>query len=303
MEVIRTTGLGKFYGEKKAVDDLNMLVRKGDIYGFIGRNGSGKSTTLKMICGLAKPSTGEIQIFHKPVSDSVVRRRTGMLIENPGIYPEFSARENMMLKAKCLGLMDGDHNVDELLKVTELDKTGKKKTKNFSMGMKQRLGIAMALLGKPDLLILDEPINGLDPEGILQVRNLLIRLNQEKGMTIVISSHILGELSKIATRYGIIKEGHLAEEISAVDLDKKRKDYLHLRVDNPKKAAILLEENCKIHSYEVRPQGEIRIYGDADSGLLSGIFAENGVQVQELFRHQQDLEGYFLELMGGEEHV
>ncbi|MDO4297142.1 MAG: ATP-binding cassette domain-containing protein [Lachnospiraceae bacterium] len=303
MEVIRTVDLWKTYGRKHAVENLQMVVQKGDIYGFIGRNGAGKSTTLKMICGLAAPTKGEIRLFGKSAEDDTVRSRIGMLVENAGLYPGFSAYENMMQKAACLGLADEKKKVWELLELVELSGAGNKKVKNFSMGMKQRLGIAMALLGNPDLLILDEPINGLDPEGILQMRHLLQRLNQEHGITMVISSHILGELSKIATRYGIIKDGRLVEQISADELAQRCRDYLYVKVEQPKEAAVLLEQKLGIDQYEVYPEGELRIYDECDGRAVGRLFAQNGIVAEELFRHQQDLESYFLELMGGEAHV
>ena len=188
MNVVELSSISKVYGRKRAVDHLDMTVQKGDIYGFIGRNGAGKSTTLKMICGLAAPTAGDIRLFGKTVKNDTVRKRTGMLIENAGLYPGLSARENMLLKAKCLGLVDAVQKTEELLSFTGLADVGKKKTKHFSMGMKQRLGIALALLGNPDLLILDEPINGLDPEGIREIRSMLVSLNEERGITIIISS-------------------------------------------------------------------------------------------------------------------
>lgn len=206
--VITTNGLTKSYKGKPAVDHVSMRVQKGDIYGFIGRNGAGKSTTLKMLCGLVYPTAGEIQLFEGSVMDEAARRRIGILIEDAGLYPHLTARENMILKARYLGLVSDD-SVDQALELMNIADTGKKKVKNFSMGMKQRLGIAMALLGNPDLLILDEPINGLDPEGIREIRECIQRLNEQSGKTIIISSHILGELSKLANRYGIIKDGQL----------------------------------------------------------------------------------------------
>lgn len=299
MEVIKTSALSKVYGAKRAVDHLDMTVRQGDIYGFIGRNGSGKSTTMKMLCGLAQPTEGEVRLFGQPVTDEAARRRVGVLVENAGLYPDCSAYENLMLKAVCLGVVDADKKVRELLSTVGLAQTGKQHTKKFSMGMKQRLGVALALLGSPDLLLLDEPINGLDPEGIREVRELLVRLNREKGITLVVSSHILGELSKIATRYGILKDGSLVEEIAAEELHARCKDYLRVRVADAKAACVLLEQALGAVQYEVRPEGELRIYGETDAAKVSAVLAANGVPVLELYLHRQDLEAYFLELMGG----
>ena len=303
MEVVQTKALCKVYGQKRAVDNLSMCVHEGDIYGFIGKNGAGKSTALKMLCSLAAPTSGEISIFGKPVSDSISRKRTGILVESPGIYPNMSARENMMLKAACLGLVDGKEKVQELLRLTGIADTGKKKTKQFSMGMKQRLGIAMALLGNPDLLILDEPINGLDPEGMSEVRMLLKKLNQERGITILLSSHILGELSKLATRYGVIRDGRMVQEITAQELEENCRDYLHVRVDKPKEAAVCLEQGLGITRYEVRPEGQLLIYDNCESDQVSRTLTGNGIVVRELYLHRRDLEEYFVEMMGGGENA
>lgn len=299
MEVIQTKALCKIYGKKRAVDNLTMTVHEGDIYGFIGKNGAGKSTALKMMCSLATPSSGEVEIFGKPVSDSTARKRTGILIENPGIYPNLSAAENMMLKATCLGLPDGRERVGRMLSFVGLDTVGKKKTKQFSMGMKQRLGVAMALLGSPDLLILDEPINGLDPEGMAEVRSLLQKLNQERGITILLSSHILGEMGKLATRYGVIRNGKMVQEVTAKELDENCRDYMYVKVDRPKEAAVCLEQSLHIARYEVRPKGELRIFDGCESEQVSRALTAQGIVVQELYRHRRDMEEYFLELMGG----
>lgn len=295
---VRTHGLTKFYGQKPAVDHIDMNVKKGEIYGFIGRNGAGKSTTLKMLCGLAHPTEGEISLFGSPVSDQTARRRVGMLIENAGLYPNCTARENMTLKAKCLGLVNMD-SVDRFLKLMNMADTGNKKVKQFSMGMKQRLGIAMALLGNPDLLILDEPINGLDPEGIREIRECLLKLNKEEGKTILISSHILGELSKIATQYGIIKDGQLIRQMTKEDLEEQCRDYLLVEVEHAERAAAVLAENIPDASYEVFAQGRIHIYDYLDSGKVTTLLVQNGVTVFSCGLHQIDLEQYFLELMDG----
>ena len=229
MAVIQTVGLSKRYKDRWAVDGLNLQVEQGDIYGFIGQNGAGKSTTLKLLCGIAKPTQGEALIFGKPIRDSVARRRVGALIEQPGLYPDLSGRENLRLYAVLLGLDSPERQVEAVLKTVGLSSKEKKPVRHYSMGMKQRLGVGLALLGGPDLLLLDEPINGLDPEGIREMRELLLRLNRERGLTILVSSHILGELSKIATRYGVIRAGRMAEQIAAAELEQKCADYLLLR--------------------------------------------------------------------------
>ena len=238
---VETKGLTKLYGGKAAVKDLNLRVGEGQIYGFIGRNGAGKSTTLKMISGLASPTQGEVSLFGKPLSDPVVRRRLGVLIEEAGLYPNMTARQNVVMKAKCMGLAE-EKSIDQVLDLTGLSNTGKKQVKHFSMGMKQRLGVALALLGNPDLLILDEPINGLDPEGIKELRQLVLKL-QEEGKTILLSSHILGELSKIATNYGIIKDGELMEQITRSELEEKCQDYFQVEVGDVRRALPVIQES------------------------------------------------------------
>ena len=303
MTVIQTTGLSKRYKRRWAVDHLDLAVEQGDIYGFIGQNGAGKSTTLKLLCGLARPTQGEALIFGKPVRDSVARRRVGALIEQPGLYPDLSGQENLRLCAALLGLDSPERQVEDILKTVGLAPGEKKPVRQYSMGMKQRLGVALALLGGPDLLLLDEPINGLDPEGIREMRELLLRLNRERGLTILVSSHILGELSKIATRYGIIQQGRMVEQITAAELEQKCTDYLHLKADQPQKAAALLERELRLTRWEMRPEGEIRIYEAVDARAVGQMLAQAGLAVEEMGLHRQDLEGYFLERMGGNDHV
>ena len=303
MSVIQTMGLSKRYKDRWAVDHLDLRVEQGDIYGFIGQNGAGKSTTLKLLCGLARPTQGEALIFGKPVRDSVARRRVGALIEQPGLFPDLSGRENLRLCATLLGLDSPERQVEEILKTVGLAPKEKKPVRHYSMGMKQRLGVALALLGGPDLLLLDEPINGLDPEGIREMRELLLRLNRERGLTILVSSHILGELSKIATRYGIIQGGRLMEQITAAELEQKCTDYLHLKADQPQKAAALLERELHLTRWEMRPEGELRIYEAVDARAVGQLLTQAGVAVEEMGLHRQDLESYFLERMGGSDRV
>lgn len=306
---VETLSLTKSYNGKAAVNHLSMQVRQGAIYGFIGRNGAGKSTTLKMLCGLAKPTEGEIRIFGKPAEDPYMARRLGCLIESTGLYPKMTARQNMMMKAKCMGLTD-EKSVDRALASTGLSDTGSKKARHFSMGMKQRLGIGLALLGNPDLLILDEPINGLDPEGTREVRELLLALSQE-GKTLIISSHILGELSKIATHYGIIKEGNLVEQIDRETLEGNCRDYFQIEVDDSKRALPLILEHAPQMQAEVMDDRIIRLYDLKDGAWLNHLLIENRVQVYSSGFHHMDLEEYFLNRMdnladgrkGGGKHV
>lgn len=297
--VLTTENLTKIYGAKKAVDKANMHVKKGDIYGFIGKNGAGKTTLMRMVTGLAKPSGGSIRLFE---SDQLVkqRARVGSLIENPGIYGNLSAKGNIEYFRKLFGIKEAEQT-DKVLSYVGLDSKDKKKARNFSLGMKQRLGIAIALLANPDFLILDEPINGLDPEGIKEIRDLLLKLNKEQEITILISSHILGELSKIATTYGIIKNGTLVEEFSREELKERCKRCIKVKVNDTKKAANILETVLGISEYEVLDGQEIRIFSNLDeSGIINRNLVENQLEVTELRMAGQDLEGYFMELLGGE---
>ena len=295
--VVEINNLCKTYKDTKAVAHVNMTIKKGDIYGFIGRNGAGKSTTLKMIVGLIFPTSGQIKLFGES-RNKFTDRRIGSLIENPGLYPNLSAYDNMELKAIALGLKDKE-KIIELLNLVKLDYKSKKIVKKFSLGMKQRLAIALALLGNPDLLILDEPINGLDPEGIRQIREVIQYLNENKKMTIIISSHILGELSKIATRYGIIRDGQMIEEISAKELDQKCRDYLLLKVEQVEKAIPLLENDLGIYDYIVHENNEIRIYDHIESSKIILVLIKHNIKINQIYYQKQDLESYFLEKIGG----
>lgn len=302
MDAIHTSGLCKRYGTKNVVDNLELQVPKGAIYGFIGRNGSGKSTTQKMVCGLINSSAGEIQLFDKPVNDPDVRSKVGTLIEQPGLYPGMSSLENVILQGCSIGVDDPKARALEALEKVGLIKFSKKKAKHLSLGMKQRLGIAIAMLGQPELLILDEPINGLDPEGIAQLREVIERLNHEQGVTIFMSSHILGELSKIATHYGIIKDGKLVQQMTAGDLAKKRKDYLVIKVDDAPNAAEILSRELKTTAFEIIAEDEVHFMNVTDTRAVNCILYSNDCTVQEVFLHQQDLEEYFIDLMGGVDH-
>lgn len=294
---VETLSLTKTYKRKAAVSHLDMKVQEGAIYGFIGRNGAGKSTTLKMLCGLAKPTEGEIRLFGKSAGDPITARRVGCLIESAGLYPHMTARQNAIMKAKYMGLADPGA-VDKVLEATGMDNTGTKKVKLFSMGMKQRLGIALALLGNPDLLVLDEPINGLDPEGVREIRQLIQRLNEE-GKTFIISSHILGELSKLSTHYGIIKEGKLVEQLTREELEQKCADYFQIETDDVKRALPLITENMPDIQTEVCDSQTIRLYGLTEGPGLNHLLIANGVRIYSSGFHHMDLEDYFLARMDG----
>lgn len=226
MEIlVQTSDLTKHYGQHKVVNNVNLSVRRGEIYGLIGRNGAGKTTVLRLICGLVKPTSGAISLFGQNSHNTVyMRRHMGLLIESPGIYPNMNARDNVKLKCLAMGISSKGY-VTELLRDVGLSADDKKKVKHFSVGMKQRLGIALALVGNPELVILDEPINGLDPQGMAEIREIIVRLNTERNITFIISSHILTELSKIATSYGIIEKGELKKQILKTELTEDLEEY------------------------------------------------------------------------------
>ena len=298
--LLQTRNLTKQYGRHRAVDDVNMHIKKGAIYGFIGRNGAGKTTCLKMISGLSTPSYGEIEMFgYKGKDLQKVRSRVGCLIEAPGLYGNMSAYDNLNIKCKLTGIKKKGY-IEELLKTVGLDTVGQKKTKHYSLGMKQRLGIALALVGEPDLLILDEPINGLDPQGIVEVRETIQKLAKERGMTICISSHILEELSKIATDYGIIHNGCLVQELTREELMKKCSERIELTLDNPKQAIPVLDD-MGFSSYQVIDKEHILIFERlGESASLNMELAKAGIPVKVISITSEELENYFLRLTGGD---
>lgn len=298
--LLQTSNLTKQYGRHRAVDDVNMHIKKGAIYGFIGRNGAGKTTCLKMISGLSTPSYGEIEMFgYKGKDLQKVRSRVGCLIEAPGLYGNMSAYDNLNIKCKLTGIKKKGY-IEELLKTVDLDTVGEKKTKHYSLGMKQRLGIALALVGEPDLLILDEPINGLDPQGIVEVRETIQKLAKERGMTICISSHILEELSKLATDYGIIHNGCLVQELTREELMKKCSERIELTLDNPKQAIPVLDD-MGFNSYQVIDKEHIHIFERlGESASLNMELAKAGIPVKGISITSEELENYFLRLTGGD---
>ena len=300
MDVVETYGLMKTFGGKTAVDHFDMHVNQGDIYGFVGRNGAGKTTVMRMLAGLAEPSGGEVRVFGTSPREAGTSRRIGVLIEAPGLYGTMSAYDNMMLKALALGLVDPKAKVRDLLEFTGLGQVGKKKTKQFSMGMKQRLGLALALLGDPDLLLLDEPLNGLDPEGAREIRRLIMQLNDQRGITVVISSHVLEQLGKMATRYGVIREGRMVRELTAAEVDQECSDFLQLEAANPALALAVLQERFAGLRFQSMPGGAIRLFGGADAGAVGAALNEEGIAIRGLYAHRRDLEEFFVEMMGAE---
>ena len=299
--VLKTYKVSKKYKDQMAVDNVNMTIRKGDIYGFIGQNGAGKTTLIRLITGLAHKTAGEIELFGGSSEEELNKGREliGSLIESPAFYANMTARENLEV-SRLVRNIPNKESIDEVLNLVGLKDTGKKKVKDFSLGMRQRLGIANALLGNPKLLILDEPINGLDPKGIIEIRELLKKINREKDITILISSHILGELSELATTYGIISHGKLIEEITAKQLAEKCRQYIDLIVDDTKKSVILLEKEFGINDYEVLANNEIRIYSHLDqSGMINSTLSKNGILVDKIAIKGEKLEEYFMEVVGG----
>lgn len=303
MNVIQTHALEKQYGAKRAVNLFDMHVAQGDIYGFVGRNGAGKSTVMKMIAGLIHPTSGEIQLFGETVTPGTGHQNVGVLIENAGLYPHMSAEQNLMMKALCLGVADAKQQTARLLAFVGLSEVAKKNTGKFSMGMKQRLGLALALMGDPDVLLLDEPLNGLDPEAVREIRLLLQKLNEERGVTILISSHILDQLGKIATRYGIIRDGMMVRELTAVEVEQECQDYVELKVADVTVALALLEERMQGLEYRAMPNGSLRIFGLNTMTEISEILNRENIAVHGLQMHQRDLEEFFVEMMGDERHV
>lgn len=295
--VLKTKELTKRFGGKLAVSNVDMHIREGEVYGLIGENGAGKTTIMRMVAGLASQTNGEIELFDS--SDlNAGRKRIGCVIENPAIYGNMTARENIEVFRRLVG--DNRENIaEEILETVGLGDTGKKKAKNFSLGMKQRLSIGIALLGDPDFLILDEPINGLDPTGIAEVRDLITKLNEEKKKTILISSHILGELFKVATHFGVIRKGELVEEFSRDELSEKCKQNIKIVVDNIEKAENIVREKFTAN-YNVIDGNTLLINYDLDSiDVINAALVNAGVGVKHLSLYGLDLEGYFIELMRG----
>ena len=297
MNAIEIRNLSKRFGQKQALNGLNMTVPQGAIYGFIGENGSGKSTTEKLICGLLVPSGGEIKLFGKDYKDAGVRARVGVLIEQPGCFPNYSVWNNLMLQAANLNIKNAAEEVRKVLKVVRMDGAASNKFKNCSLGMKQRIGIAMALMGNPALLVLDEPINGLDADGMRIMREVLTDITKTYNCTVVISSHILAELEKIATHYGIVKGGRMIKEMTAQELEADCPTFVALQAKDMERAKELLEKN---YSRVTEENGYIRVYGGASSEEIVYYLYKNGVTVTEIKTDKIGLEEYYIDLMHGE---
>lgn len=298
--VLATHGLCRVYGKVPALDHVSVTVRRGDIYGLVGRNGAGKTTLMRLVTGQSFPTAGSVELFGSGGGDlERERHRTGCMIEIPSFVPFLTARENLEYYRVQRGI-PGKGVVDEALEAVDLKDTGKKKFKTFSLGMKQRLGLALALMNHPDFLILDEPINGLDPEGVAEFRQLLLRLNRERQTTILISSHILTELSSIATCYGFLERGTLLEEISADELHERCRTCLRLQVDDAAKASVVLQSALGAGSFEVLPGNVIELYDLLDRPQeVPAALTAAGVALFGMEQKGSDLEAYFLGLIGG----
>ena len=298
--VLKTIALCKSYRRFHALNGVTMNVPKGAIYGFVGRNGAGKTTLIRLICGLQEPSAGEFTLYGTKHTDSKIaraRRHMGAVVETPALYGDMTAAENLKMQYAMLGLPSYD-GIDDLLKLVRLDDTGKKKAKNFSLGMKQRLGIALALCGNPDFLILDEPINGLDPQGIVEIRELILRLNRERNITVLISSHILDELAKLATHYGFIDKGKIVQEISAAELEAKCRKYLHVKVSDTALFANVMDKRGA--EYEILSDTEANLYGEFRISELSAALAAEQCELLSITEHEESLENYFINLVGSD---
>ncbi len=294
--ILETRALTKIYGKKAAVNNLNLRIKQGEIYGFIGKNGAGKTTAMKMMCSLAKPTNGEV-LFKgmNPETTLEMRGRIGCLIETPGILPNMTAYEN--LKAKCLFMgVKEKGTVEKLLETVNLKDTGTKKAGKFSLGMKQRLGIALALIGNPDILLLDEPINGLDPEGIAEIRELILRLNREHNITVFISSHILEELSKIATTYGIIHKGELIKELTHDELMTQCSESIVIKTTDSQLALPVLDK-MGYTGYSAVDSETIEVRERLDSiSALNAELVQNGISVSGIAEKKESVEDFFLRL-------
>ena len=298
MNAIEIKNLSKSFRGMYAVDHLNMTVPVGAIYGFIGENGSGKSTTMKLLCGHLVPNGGQIKLFGKKHTDSGVRVRVGALIENAGCFPGSSVYQNLMMQCINLGIENADEEIHRVLQIVRMDEHAELKFKKCSLGMKQRIGIAMALLGDPALLILDEPINGLDTDGMRIMREILTDITQKYGCTVLISSHILGELEKIATHYGVIRQGKMIMEISAEEMDSRAQVFVSLKAKDMRGAKSAL----KAKFANVREEGEyIRVYDVNDTELIVEHLLKNGHVVSEIKKNKIGLEEYYIELMSAKE--
>ena len=297
--ILQTNSLTKKYKNFQALNGLSMHVPKGSIYGFVGKNGAGKTTLIRLICGLQEPTSGDFSLYDiQNNSRNIVksRRRMGAVVETPSIYMDMTAEENLKQQYLILGLPSYD-GIQELLKLVGLENTGKKKAKNFSLGMKQRLGIAIALAGDPDFLVLDEPVNGLDPQGIVEMRELLLKLNRERQITILISSHILDELSRLATHYGIIDQSRMVKELSAEDLETFCRKCVRMEVTDTKALTRVLD-TMKL-DYKIISSTTADVFAKVNVTQIVTALAKANCEVLSMHERDESLESYYISLVGG----
>jgi len=303
--VLKTNQLSKKYKGHTALDKVNLSIRRGSIYGFIGQNGAGKSTLIRLVTGLAFPTEGSIELFGASEEQALIqaRKRIGSIIESPALFPQMTASENLEANRILRGI-PGKECVPRMLEKVGLQGTGKKITKNFSLGMKQRLGLAIALLGDPEFLILDEPTNGLDPMGVVEMRELLMQLNRELGITILISSHILSELHLMASHYGIIHSGRLLEQLTAEEMDLKCQQYVYIKVSDPGKATAVIQNELGTADFEVMQDGAIKLYSPIEQpSKISSLLFSAGLEIEKFTPMGEDLESYFTKRIGANSHV
>ena len=301
--IFKTNNLCKNYGSFAALKDVNMEIPKHSIYGFVGKNGAGKTTLIRLLCGLQIPSSGSYELMGiKNDSADILkaRRKMGAVVESPAIYKDLTARDNLIQQCIMLGLADLK-NVDELLDIVGLSDTGKKKAKNFSLGMRQRLGLAIALCGNPEFIILDEPTNGLDPQGIIEIRELVIKLNKERGITFLISSHILDELARMATHYGFIDKGHIVRQMSNEALRKESHKAIKMTVNDTKLLAKAIESRGL--KYKIIDNRTADIYEDINFSEMAKLCDKTGCMVEKMEENEENLESFYLSLIGGGKNV
>lgn len=301
--VLTTEALSKRYRRFQALDGLTMHVPKGAIYGFVGKNGAGKTTLIRLICGLQEPTDGSYRLYgvkHSQTGIERMRRRMGAVVETPSVYLDMTAEQNLRRQYDVLGL-PSYADIPGLLRLVGLDTAARKKAKHFSLGMRQRLGIAVALAGDPDFLVLDEPVNGLDPQGIVEVRELILKLNRERGITVLVSSHILDELSRLATWYGFIDGGRLVRELSAAELEAACRKCIRVEVSDPKALARVLDAMGV--EYKLLPERSADLYGAVSVTKLTMALAQEGCELLTVRERDESLESYYINLIGGASHA
>ena len=301
--VLETNGLSKRYRDFTALNGLNMHIPKGSIYGFVGRNGAGKTTLIRLICGLQEPTSGSFTLYGVKNTDAKIeraRRRMGAVVESPAVYPDMTAEENLRQQYLVLGMPSAD-GIAELLHLVGLDGTGKKKVKNFSLGMRQRLGIAVTLAGNPDFLVLDEPVNGLDPQGIIEMRELILKLNREHGITVLISSHILDELSRLATHYGFIDGGHMVKEMSAEELEMRCRKCTRVEATSSKVLTRVLDHLGA--EYRVVDDAKVDVFADVQVTKLAVEALKENCVIDSMKERDESLESFYMNLIGGAHHA